>query len=55
MAANENSNDQAYRLTPLGLFGSELHDRVIHLMQHHGDNAIVLNGGRLEWAKVEKS
>lgn len=45
--------DKSYRLTPLGLLGQQLYDKVLVLMVKFGDNAIVLNNGALEWAKVE--
>jgi hypothetical protein len=47
-------DDPVYRLTPLGLLGQQLHDKVILLMVKFGDNAIVLEGGELKWESVEK-
>ena len=54
MTDGNDKDDPVYRLTPLGLLGRELSDKVILLMVKFGDNALVLNDGKLEWAKVEK-
>ncbi len=53
MTKRRAKDDAVYRLTPFGLLGKELTDKVLLLMVKFGDNAIVLNNGELEWAKVE--
>ena len=52
---SDREDGKVYRLTPLGLFGVDLNDKILALMVKFGDNAIVLNEGKLEWAKVERA
>jgi hypothetical protein len=45
-------DDDVYRLTPLGLLGQEMYDKIILLMVRFGNNAIVLEDGALKWESV---